>query len=363
MAIYTFNALPTWAFTDAEGSYHPFNDGYIPPDGSSWAFAQGTFTYSRADMTAITINDTDAQDTLLNDYTGGENTQQLVDQVSDFPPGTVVESEFQITLTAEVDGEVREYRLVALSANGVVVGYTFAGEWPPEDTPLTSVWQGVEDSDNQTFDPSQSQVCFTRGVQIATPNGQIAIEDLKVGDLVLSRDNGPQPIRWIGSSKLSALRLLANPKLRPIRIRAGALGQGLPVQDLLVSPQHRVLVRSKVAMRMFGAMEVLAAAKQLLQLDGIDIATDMAEVEYFHMLFDQHEIVTSNGAETESLYPGPQALKSVGPAAVQEIYQLFPELRNLDHVPSAARQLLSGREARKLAVRLAQNHRPVVAPQ
>nr|AIA91314.1 CAZy families GT4 protein [uncultured Gluconobacter sp.] len=98
------------------------------------------------------------------------------------------------------------------------------------------------------------------------------IEDLRVGDLVLTKDDGPQPLRWISSRHVSAEMLAAHPNMRPIRIRAGALGEGLPLRDLIVSPQHRMLVRSKVAERMFGEEEVLVAAKHLLELDGVDVA-------------------------------------------------------------------------------------------
>lgn len=112
---------------------------------------------------------------------------------------------------------------------------------------------------------------------------------------------------------------------------------------------------------MFGTDEVLIAAKQLLQLDGIDIADDLAEVEYFHMLFDQHEVVFSNGAETESLYTGPMILKSVGRKALGEIFAIFPELQDRDYVPISARLLPSGRQARKLAIRHIQNGKALVA--
>jgi hypothetical protein len=134
---------------------------------------------------------------------------------------------------------------------------------------------------------------------------------LAVGTMVLTRDNALQPVRWIGRVTLSAERLRAQPNLRPIRIAAGALGPNLPAQPLLVSPHHRILVRSAIAQRMFGAVEILVAAKQLLPLEGIDIAQDLETVEYFHVLFDRHEIVFANGTETESLYTGPQALRAV----------------------------------------------------
>lgn len=213
----------------------------------------------------------------------------------------------------------------------------------------------VVDSDPETFP------CFAAGTRILTPSGECPVNRLRAGDRVITRDHGVQEIRWIGSTKLNLPALHAAPNLRPIRIRAGALGENTPSTDLLVSPQHRVLVRSKIAQRMFGTMEVLVAAKHLLKHEGIDIAEEISEVEYFHFLFDQHEVVYSNGAETESLYTGSQALKSVGAAAREEIFALFPELENTDHTPIAARTLPSGRQARKLAMRHLQNGKPLAS--
>lgn len=202
--------------------------------------------------------------------------------------------------------------------------------------------------------------CFTRGTLIETGHGAVMIEDLAVGDPVRTRDHGLRPIRWIGSSRLDAQALAADGRHRPIRIRRHALGAGSPSTDLLVSPQHRVLVRSRIAQKMFATDEVLIAAKQLCQLNGIDIADDVTEVEYFHILFDSHEVVISNGAETESLFTGPEALKSVSAAARDEILALFPELENRDYAPAPARPLASGRMGRKLAVRHAANRKPLI---
>lgn len=199
--------------------------------------------------------------------------------------------------------------------------------------------------------------CFCRGTRILTVAGEVAVEDLRVGDLVRTRDHGLQPVRWIGGRALDNIDLAVSPKLRPIRIAAGALGAGAPAQDLLVSPQHRVLVRSSIAQRMFGSDEVLVAARQLLSLDGVE-ELSVDTVEYFHILFDRHEIVISNGAETESLFTGPEALKALGPQARGEIFALFPELRKESAQP--IRPLIPGGKARQMVERHQRNGKDLV---
>lgn len=225
---------------------------------------------------------------------------------------------------------------------------------------LTMTIQGVTTGEQLTYD-NTNVLCFGADALIRTATGDVMAGDLAVGDLVHTRDAGLQAIRWIGIRKIDAATLSAHPSLRPIRIRQGALGAGLPTTDLIVSPQHRVLVRSKIAQKMFGAAEVLVAAKQLCQIDGIDVAEDLRDVTYVHFLFNAHQIVLSNGAETESLFTGAEALKAVGPAAAVEIFTIFPELAQQDYLPVAARELVSGRLGRKLAVRHAQNGKPLVS--
>lgn len=199
--------------------------------------------------------------------------------------------------------------------------------------------------------PQVDFVCFAAGTLIRTPEGEVAVETLAPGALVLTADQGAQPVRWVGRAEID---LSQSPHLRPVRIARGALGDGLPRADLTVSPQHRVLVRSKIAQRMFGAAEVLVAAKQLLTLEGIALAEDLDRVTYVHFLFDRHQLVWSNGAPTESLFTGPQALDSVGPAARAEIMALFPELMaETDPVP--ARPLVPGAPGRRMADRHARN--------
>lgn len=217
------------------------------------------------------------------------------------------------------------------------------------------------------YDPGAGTViCFAAGTRIETARGMVRVEHLQIGDLIRTQDHGFKPLLWIGGRRLSAAELALYPKHRPIRIRKGALGAGIPQADLLVSPQHRVLVRSQVVQRMFGQNEVLIGAIHLTAIDGIEPALDMAEVTYWHFLLDCHEIVFSNGAATESLFTGPQAMASVSAESRAEILRLFPDLGRPDPQGlKPARDLVKGRPARNFADRLMKNGKPAViaAPQ
>ena len=166
-------------------------------------------------------------------------------------------------------------------------------------------------------DSGDSVVCFTHGTLIETDQGERPIEDLAAGDMVLTMDRGYQPIRWIGSSKRPATGDLA-----PILIRKGALGNS---RDLRVSPQHRMLLQGWQAEMLFGEEEVLTTAKSLVN-DHSVVREEGGEVEYFHMLFDTHEIIYAEGVPSESFHPGEQGWKALDQATRDEILTLFPEL-------------------------------------
>ncbi len=205
----------------------------------------------------------------------------------------------------------------------------------------------------------QAPICFAAGTLIQTPGGDDrAIEELSVGDMVQTAANCAQPIRWIGRRRLSGVELRVFPKLRPVRINAGALGSGFPERDLLVSRQHRILVSSRIVSRMFATDQVLIAAIRLVGLPGIRIDNGQQEVTYIHLMFDQHEVIYAEGAPVESLYPGPEALQNLGPEAREEVLSLFPEL------PVATAALIpSNSKQRQLFRRHALNKKPVLEVQ
>ncbi len=201
--------------------------------------------------------------------------------------------------------------------------------------------------------------CFTTGALISTSQGQQRIETIKVGDRVKTLD-GFSVVRWIGRRCVGFEELARSPKLRPIRIMAGTLGAELPKRDLLVSRQHRMLVQSKIANRMFGESEVLIPAIKLTELPGIFTDESADSVNYFHLLFDKHEIIFAEGAPTESLFTGPEALKAISPESREEILALFPAVAELDYSPEPARLIPPGKQQKQLVARHLKNNHHLV---
>jgi len=192
-------------------------------------------------------------------------------------------------------------------------------------------------------------ICFTPGTTIATRRGEIPVQQIKIDDLVATRDNGMQPVRWIGRRNLNRDNLLSTPGFNPVRIKAGAFGDGVPQRDMMVSPNHRMLLASETAEVMFSEREVLVAAKHLVGLGGIEtVAPD--KVSYIHILFDNHEIVLADGTWTESFQPGEHSMAGIRSDQRSEILSLFPELNAPEGMSNfvAARPYLRGYEAKLL---------------
>lgn len=170
-------------------------------------------------------------------------------------------------------------------------------------------------------------VCFTPGTQILTPEGQVSVEKLAVGDRVVTRDHGVQKVSWIGETTVSSRWMGLNTNLRPILIRQGALGPDLPERDMRVSRQHRVLVRDWRAEMLFGEEGgVLVPAFALCNDDTIIEEQPEGDVVYVHVAFEHHEIVYADGLEAESFHPGDRTVAGLSQTHRDELYTLFPQL-------------------------------------
>ncbi|MEP4859312.1 MAG: Hint domain-containing protein, partial [Alphaproteobacteria bacterium] len=188
--------------------------------------------------------------------------------------------------------------------------------------------------------------CFTPGTKIATPKGEVRVEELQVGDRVITRDNGIQTIRWAGAREMTGAEFEMAAHLKPVLIRKGALGNALPERDMMVSPNHRVLVANEKTALYFEEREVLVAAKHLTGMDGIDVV-EVSGTTYIHVMFDRHEVILSDGTWTESFQPGDMSLAGIGEEQRNEILELFPELATQEGIEgyTAARRSLKKHEA------------------
>ncbi|QXT38478.1 Hint domain-containing protein [Gymnodinialimonas ceratoperidinii] len=282
-------------------------------------------TYDVNDMELISVTQFDAgDDGVLYDDEGGTGDSISYTTSQGSYSGPVDTSILYDTVITEKDGSRTSMEVIVKQMPN---GDTFIVDWEDrgslDNMQITKIELKAPATTNYvgaytTYSVDNTSVCFASGTLIDTPRGPIRIEFLRPGDLVDTADNGPQILRWIGG------QMLATPgRHAPIVISQGALGGGLPTQPLSVSPQHRILVRSPIVQRMFDTDEVLLPAKRLLDHPGISQGAADSPVCYWHMLFDRHEVVRAHGIWAESLFLGPEAVKSIGEDAIAEITDIF----------------------------------------
>ena len=334
--------------SDVDGDSLTVTDASTP-DGSVVINSDGTIEFTPTSnftgTTTITYTVTDGEG-----GTDSATATVTVTPVNDAPVGVTDTSTISVpggTTTVDVlpnDSDVDGDDLTvtdASSADGsVVVNSDGTLTFDPESgfTGTATVTYTLSDGEGGTDTATLevTVICFARGTMITMADGSTqAVEDIAAGAMVETMDHGAQELRWIGSRTVAAKGHLA-----PIMIKEGAMGNDA---DLRVSPQHRMLVEGWKAELLFGEDQVLASAKHLVNGDNIYV-DEGGEVEYFHMLFDAHEIVYANGAPSESFHPGELGMGSMAEESREEILELFPELRNDNtaYGPSARTSLKAG---------------------
>jgi hypothetical protein len=189
--------------------------------------------------------------------------------------------------------------------------------------------------------------CFASGTPIRTPQGWRPVETLVKGDLVHTLDHGLQPVLWCGARKATREDMAERPMLLPVKVRAGALGNG---RDIRLSGQHAILMQ-------LDGEEVLVRAIHLARsgFRGVRIAQGTRQVRYHHLLLPNHGILEADGLLSESFYPGPSALAMLSPGQRLELATVICQVRAqrhgdrvlaLDEVYGpTARRVLAGKEA------------------
>jgi hypothetical protein len=197
--------------------------------------------------------------------------------------------------------------------------------------------------------------CLTQGTLVETESGARPVDELREGDVILAADGRHLVLRQVLSVSFQQADMARNPRLKPVRIVAGALGNGLPHRDLLVSRQHRMLLDAKAVRRMFGCDEVLIPAIKLTELPGIFVDGSTEYVEYFHLVFDAHEVIVAEGAPTESFYAGVEALRSLPRSSLSNMMSQWPDLVLEDGTLEPARMIPTDKLQKNLVARLARN--------
>jgi hypothetical protein len=268
-------------------------------------------------------------DVLANDGTGGMMQVTHINGTAVLPNGSVtLNCGHVVTLLASGDLQIQP----PASQSGLTGPGVMNFSHTMQDA------SGVTDT---AFVVVTAVPCFARGTLIRTPDGERPVETLSVGDYIETRDHGPQPLRWLGSKSVAATGRFA-----PVVIEAGTFGFH---RRLVVSPQHRILLTHWMAELMFGEEKVLVAARDLVNGCSVRIV-EGGTIDYFHLLFDRHQIVWSNGLETESFLPGPSVMGEFEDRTRREVLELFPDIDpdSFEGCGPSARRSLNAFEARAL---------------
>ncbi|SMY05975.1 Hint domain-containing protein [Flavimaricola marinus] len=223
----------------------------------------------------------------------------------------------------------------------------FVGEIPPRHKDLWIVSHNIDlDQRSRPGDAPGGVICFTPGTMIMTEDGPLPVEHVGEGTRIQTKDNGCEEVLWTGYRRITGARLYAMPHLAPVRLREGALDKGVPDAGLLVSPDHRLMLRGARAQALFNTDEVLVAARDLVNDLSITVDRSVREVTYIHLLLPHHQVVFANGVETESFHPASAALATMEDAQLAQMFERLPDLATDPQTYGAyARRVLSQSEA------------------
>ncbi len=275
----------------------------------------------------VEINITDDDGYLGGDATNdeiGDDTNQT-GTVSDMDGNPIASGQIYDELFYQIQSPTGDLiYLEVIEVGGVAVGFLVTA---PLDTGVSYIEIDSGNVHTDDYDPItgdtrllyselDSVPCFCQGTTLMTAEGAQPVDWIRPGDKVMTKDHGFQPALWVGRTTISAKKLATSPGLCPIRITAHSIDTQTPAQDLRLSPEHRVLLKSYQTELLFGTDEVFSPIKAVA--NERDIAPDrpLHEISYYHILFQNHEIVLAEGLWVESFFPGKMALAAL-PAKLQ----------------------------------------------
>ncbi len=305
---------------------------------------RGTFTKTADAVEGLFIT-SDGDDYISDGSAGyGNDVQNEFDQIGtlEFENNTQItdayyQAENSYLLRDPNTG--REFEVVRISFNGTdSTDYAWFSTAPIDDDVSYDIidgdgspglWNGNAPEREMSFQYTEL-ICYVQGSLIETAKGPVAVEKLRVGDLIKTKDNGMVPVRWVDFSTAPRDLLASDALRRPVRISAGALGNNLPEQDLYVSRQHRILIDSDLVEKAFGIREVFSKAKDFLDIvPGIELADVDEDVHYYHILLDAHQVIYANGIPSESFYPGETSMREFSPEMRRALFSAVPQAATL----------------------------------
>ena len=299
----------------------------IPMKATRWAENATDLigTYTNLDFVSITENDQD--DTGVIEDNDGPGT---VDNLTyDVGSGTVV-SALDSTIAASADILLGDGSTITVT---VGLLQTAAG-----DVFVRDVGNGLDNLNIQSIEivsiidndfggsntgnsiDNSMIVCLLEGTRVQTPSGLRPVEDIAPGSRVSTACGRSTPVTHV-------LRQTAGDRSAPpVCIPKDALAPGLPMRTMCVSQCHRILVRSRIVRRMFGVEEVFVPAKRLLALPGVTLDARGGQRRFFNLLCPEHAVLLAEGVPVESLYPGPQVLQNLSPAAAAALGEALEQI-------------------------------------
>lgn len=335
---------------------------------SIWA-RQDSVTAQNATLNPIGTNQAPTTNLVFTDNNTGDLSLEWNNGLPDPDTQVIIGGtayNFTVLLTGTLPGnsqvpEVLAGRTVALievTVNGETRQYFFVlGEPPATLEQMNGFGNGAIPLSLIDIDPPP--FCFAKGAMIETPRGYRAVESLAAGDLVLTEDGRSVPVAWIGRSSYPAARARREDRLRPVHVRAHAFGPGLPERELVLSPQHRIVVEGPACELLFGMERAFVIARHL-PAHMAEMPDPHDEVVYFHLLLSEHEILRANGLPCESLQPARRMIEALSTAAEESLLGVLSALgmdgmlQRPDALPT-----LNHREARVLFAAMAPVFRPL----
>lgn len=215
----------------------------------------------------------------------------------------------------------------------------------------------VGDNDGEfDWDDVAAFVCIASGTRMRGACGrEVAVEDILPGDLLACEDGAAEAVLWVGQGHIDLTRA-ESARQKPILLSQGSLGAGLPRRDLVLSPQHRVLVQGPEVQSLFDCCRVLAPARGLLALPGVRVMQGRRSITYVSVLLRRHAVLLAEDAPVESFYPGDEGMRVLSQPMRDAVCQIVPGLARgqavIDAYGPPAARLLRVAEARKLALSL-----------